>query len=173
MIHIEKATIQDAKLIADLGIDSFLESHGHSAPPSDIQSYILVHFAMPAVEEELQNPENIFHILYYQEQAAGYSKIILDSPHPLIKPNQVTKLERLYLLEKFYGMQLGTTLFNCISELAKKSNQSGMWLNVWTENKPAVSFYKKMGFKIIGNTFFRISETHANPNYTMYLKYEN
>jgi ribosomal protein S18 acetylase RimI-like enzyme len=123
------------------------------------------------VEEELNNPENIFHIIYYKGQAAGFSKIIFNRPHPLIGSTAITKLERLYLLKEFYNLKLGLTLFEFIISLSKEENQNGIWLFVWTENQRAVSFYKRNGFEIIGNTDFKISETHSNPNHVMYLKY--
>ncbi len=46
-----------------------------------------------------------------------------------------------------------------------------MWLFVWKENQRAVNFYDKAGFKIIGNYEFKLSKTHSNPNYQMFLKY--
>ncbi|MEI9809852.1 MAG: GNAT family N-acetyltransferase [Bacteroidota bacterium] len=107
----------------------------------------------------------------YKTQAVGFSKIIFNSPHPLIGSAAVTKLERLYLLKEFYDLKLGLTLFKFIVSLSKEENQDGIWLFVWTENQRAVTFYKKNGFKIAGNVDFRISETHSNPNHVMYLEY--
>jgi len=171
MITIQQATPMEAQLIADIGAKSFIESHGHSGPVTDIESYVSMKFALPVVAEELTNPDNIFHIIYYQGRAAGYSKIIFNSPHPLINDAHVTKLERLYLLKEFYGFKLGLALFEYITDLSKKANQTGIWLFTWIRNERAVNFYKKAGFEIIGNADFKISATHANPNHIMYLHY--
>ena len=46
-----------------------------------------------------------------------------------------------------------------------------MWLFVWKENHRAINFYNKAGFKIFGSHDFKLSETHANPNHVMFLKY--
>ena len=78
----------------------------------------------------------------------------------------ITKLERIYLLKEFY---LGAELFEYNVRLAKENNQKGMWLFVWVENERAVNFYKKNGFVIIGSHDFKISETHSNPNHQMFL----
>lgn len=90
---------------------------------------------------------------------------------PHIQIENVTKLERLYLLKEFYSLKLGLELFNFNLELSKQNNQAGMWLFVWKENQRAVSFYKKTGFKIIGNYDFKLTETHSNPNHQMLLMY--
>jgi GNAT superfamily N-acetyltransferase len=171
MIKIERATITDTKLITDLAIRTFIESHGHSAPIADIDAYILNKYSEATIESELADPGNIFHIIYYADQAAGYSKIIFNRICPLIASNNVTKLERLYLLKKFYDHKLGAGLFGFNNNLSIQEGQEGIWLYVWKENQRAVSFYKKAGFEIIGSADFKISETHANPNYIMYLKY--
>lgn len=111
MITIQRATLNEAMLIAGIGAKSFVESHGNSAPAGDIESYVSMKFDLKVVEEELSNPENIFHLIYYKGRAAGFSKIIFNTPHPLIESTVVTKLERLYLLKEFYDLKLGLTLF--------------------------------------------------------------
>jgi diamine N-acetyltransferase len=171
MISIQKATPVEATLIADIGKKTFRESHGNSAPPADIDAYVLLKYNLKTVEKELNNPENIYHIIYYKDQPVGYSKIIFNRPHPLIASSATTKLERIYLLKEFYGLKLGLTLFDFISRFSKEENQTGIWLFVWKENQRAVSFYKKNRFKIIGSADFQISATHSNPNHVMYLKY--
>jgi diamine N-acetyltransferase len=171
MIIIQKATATEAVLIADIGARSFLESHGNSAPAADVESYVSGKYNLKAVEEELNNHENIFHIIYYETQAVGFSQIIFNKPHTLIESTGITKLEKLYLLKEFHDLKLGLTLFEFTVSLSKEENQNGIWLFVWTRNQRAITFYKKNGFKIIGNTDFKISETHSNPNHVMYLKY--
>jgi ribosomal protein S18 acetylase RimI-like enzyme len=59
---------------------------------------------------------------------------------------------------------------NLIGRIASANNQKGMWLFVWQKNERAIKFYKKNGFEIIGNFNYKISETHSNPNYQMFLK---
>lgn len=79
-------------------------------------------------------------------------------------------MDRLYLLQEFYDLKLGLKLLEFNIAISKKANQLGMWLYTWAENKRAVSFCLKTGFDIIGKADFKISATHSNPNYLMYLK---
>lgn len=171
MISIIKATIDDFELLADIGKETFFESHGHSAERSDVDVYADKAYSHKAIKEELSNPNNIYHIIYNGEQPAGYSKIILNSPHPNIQLQNVTKMERLYLLRDFYKLRLGLKLFDFNVELSKNNNQAGIWLFVWKENQRAINFYLQNGFKVIGSHDFKLSETHSNPNHQMFLKY--
>lgn len=171
MISIQKATAADFEVLTEIGKNSFLESHGHSGPKHDIDAYVSKTYNIQNSKRELSDPENIYHILYSENEPAGYSKIIFNAPHPDIAEKSVTKLERIYLLEKYYSQKLGAALFQFNLDLSKQEQQAGMWLYTWKENPRAIRFYEKAGFTIIGSFDFRISETHVNPNHLMWLKY--
>lgn len=171
MASIIKATTENLALIADIGRRTFIESHGHSAAPEDITRYVAEKFSEEVLLAELNDANNIFHILYHEQRPAGYSKIILNASHPAIQSKHVTKLERLYLLKEFYNLKLGYELYQFNIELSRKNNQEGIWLFVWKENHRAVDFYMRAGFEPIGSFDFQISATHANPNHHMFLRY--
>jgi diamine N-acetyltransferase len=171
MITIEKASIADAEILANTAIETFLETHQEGVPADALQYYLSTKLTLHTIEAELNDPENIFHIVYYNGQPAGYSKIILNKSYPAIESAAVTKLERIYLLKKFFDLKLGAALFVHNANLSKKENQEGIWLYVWKINDRAIKFYTKAGFTIVGSENFKISETHSNPNHIMYLKY--
>ncbi|MGH2646978.1 MAG: GNAT family N-acetyltransferase [Ginsengibacter sp.] len=171
MTSIIKATKKDYNLLADIGKQTFLESHGESAEKKDIDTYVNQKNSTGFFQNDLADSKNIYHILYYKGTPAGYSKIILNNPHENIGAQNVTKLERLYLLKDFYELKLGLELFKFNVELSKRNNQAGMWLFTWKENTRAINFYLKNGFKIIGSYDFKLSDTHSNPNHHMFLEY--
>ncbi|MFZ4800326.1 MAG: GNAT family N-acetyltransferase [Bacteroidia bacterium] len=171
MFSIIKAQEKDCQLLTDIGKISFIESHGSSASSNDINQYVNTKYSNEVFKNELSNTKNIYHLIHYQDQPAGYSKIILNKKFANIQLENVTKLERLYLLKEFYNLKLGLELLNYNIEIAKQNNQIGMWLFVWKENQKAFNFYKKMGFEIIGDYDFKISKTHSNPNHQMLLRF--
>lgn len=171
MTSIVAARIEDYQLLSRIASISLIESHGHSADPEDMNSYVTNKYGVDAFKEELSNPKNIYHIIYHEDQPAGYSKIIYDFPYENSPVNNITKLERIYLLKEFYDLKLGLELFKFNVDLSKSRNQLGMWLFVWKENHRAFNFYKKIGFVIIGSHDFQISERHSNPNHIMWLKF--
>jgi len=171
MTSIVKAKEEDIQLLTDIGKTTFLESHGHSASKADIDLYVSEKYTPNVFKEEFSDPKNIYHIIYHDQQPAGFSKIIFNAPHSNIKTENITKLERIYLLKEFYSLKLGVELLKYNIELSKQNDQAGMWLFVWKENPRAVNFYKRSGFEIIGSYDFKLTETHSNPNHQMYLKY--
>ena len=172
MITIQKAGVNDAALLTGLATQAFIETHEQGVPAPDIASYLAEKMSLQVITEELKDPANIFHLIYYNEKAAGYSKIIFNKPYYKLESQAVTKLERIYLLKEFYGLKLGSTLFLHNTVLSKKAKQDGIWLYVWKINERALIFYKKAGFIIIGSENFKISENHSNPNHIMCLKYQ-
>ena len=171
MILIKKANENDASLVAELAKTSFIESHGHSAQPGDINSYITKNYNDDSIREELLDSKNIYYIIYYNDEAAGYSKIVLNSPYTHSAIANISKLERFYLLKKFYNLNLGRRLLEFNIDLMKQNSQTGVWLYVWKENPKAINFYTRNGFRIIGSYNFKISESHSNPNHQMLLEF--
>ncbi|NCO64012.1 MAG: GNAT family N-acetyltransferase [Flavobacteriales bacterium] len=171
MTTLVKATLNDVELLTNLGKKTFLEAHGMSAPKKDIDNYVHTKFSQEVFETDLNDSKNHYTILYHHQKPVGYSKIIFNCTHPNIFIDQVTKLERLYLLQEFHNLKLGLQLFNFNLQESISNHQAGMWLFVWVENQKAIDFYKRAGFKIIGNHDFKISETHSNPNHHMLLTY--
>ena len=172
MITITPATIHDIKILTQVGHRSLLESHGHSAPAAVMQAYVTEKFTEAALEQELADPQNIFHIIWHNNQPAGYSKIIYRQPLALIPQKNITKMERLYLLQEYYSLKLGRQLLQFNIELSRSQGEESMWLYVWKENERALRFYTKAGFKIIGDGWFRLTDEHANPNWQMLLTYQ-
>ncbi len=171
MNNIVKANLEDSKMLSKLAESTFIESHGNSASEQDIQAYIKSKYNEEVVRDELNDDRNIYHIIYYKNKAAGFSKIIHNATHPNINSTNVTKLERLYILKDYYDQKLGLELFKFNINLSKENNQVGMWLFVKKENERAIKFYQNAKFKIIGSHDFQNSETHSNPNHQMLLSY--
>lgn len=166
---IRKAEITDAEIISNLGKQTFFEAHESSVPKEDLDVYLNDRLNKEEFSKELNAPTNIFHLLFYEEELAGYSKIICNTPPPQL-PDVIDacKLERIYFLQKFHGKRLGLKLFNFNKDLCTQNNQSGMWLTVWIGNERAINFYEKIGFKTIGEIMFKVGKTQS-PNLVMWL----
>ena len=172
MIRIVPVQKEDVPLLVRIGRRSLLESHGRSAPAEVFDAYLADKFTEAALHEELADAANVFHLLYYNDEPAGYSKIVYNCPIEPVASPRITKLERLYLLSEFYDKKLGHRLLQFNIDLSKRAGQEGMWLYVWKENKRALQFYERTGFVIVGDGWFRLTDTHANPNWQMYRWYD-
>lgn len=171
MISTRKADTSDAQALSAIAAQTFMESHGHSADPADINTFIADKYTVETCLADLANPANNYHFIYYNDKLAGFSNIIFNFPCINSDLEPVTKLERIYILKEFYDHKLGHHLFNLDIELAKSNGQKGIWLFVWKENERAIRFYAKNDFNPVGSFDYRISPTHTNPNHVMLLEF--
>jgi ribosomal protein S18 acetylase RimI-like enzyme len=163
-MNYRKIQIHEVSILSKIGRLTFLESHGHSAGPSDIDIYLKKAFNLISLEKEVSDAQNQFYFLENESGIVGYLKFRINNPHHFVPENNSCKLERLYLLKQHTNSGIGTKALWFVIEQAKQYEQSKIYLYVWTENSPAIQFYEKMGFQIAGKEDFKISETHSNPN---------
>ena len=169
MVSIIKATEKDTTSIVNIGKESVLEAHKDSCSVEDLNEYLEKNYNNDAIKEELNDTNNIYHIIHYNGNPVGFSKIILNVRHPNIVAENVAKLDRIYLLKEFYGLKLGLALLNFNIGLSRNNIQSGIWLFTWTGNNRAINFYLKAGFTIIGSHKFYVTKTYYNLNHQMFL----
>ena len=169
MISILRATEDDSESIAAIGMISVEEAHRGSCSAEALNMYLSENYNQNAIQKELSDSDNIYHIITYQDKLAGFSKIILNAEHDNIPQKNVTKLDRIYLLKEFQGLKLGLSLLNFNIELARQHDQSGIWLFTWVGNTNAINFYLKAGFKIIGSHYFKVTDEVFNLNHHMLL----
>lgn len=171
LYSIRKAILQDAKILTEIGFQSFKSAHGHSAPKKDIEEYMSQNFNETTFSKELSEEKNQFYLISYNNVIVGYTLLIFNQKDATISVENCAYLSRIYLLEEYYGLGLGKKLFDFIKSLCSENHQNGIWLRVWVENQRAIQFYTKLGFKIVGKSDYKISETHSNPNHNMFLKF--
>lgn len=169
MISVLRATEEDHGSIAAIGKIAVEEAHRESTSAENLNAYLDKNYNDNAIREEIGDLNNIYHIIRYNGKPVGFSKIILNSKEPGIEAENVTKLDRIYLLKEFYGLKLGLELLNFNIRLARNNKQSGIWLYTWTGNTRAIDFYLKAGFTIIGSHKFYVTETYYNLNHLMFL----
>ncbi len=136
-----------------------------------MNEYLERNYCREAIRDELNDANNIYHIINYNNKPAGFSKIVLNSKHPNVVAENVTKLDRIYLLNEYHGLKLGLELLNFNIRLSRENCQSGMWLYTWIGNERAVNFYLKAGFEIIGSHKFYVTKTHYDVSHQMFLNF--
>ncbi|MEO8085604.1 MAG: hypothetical protein ABI763_02220 [Bacteroidota bacterium] len=115
MIKIIKATEKDFSDIVAIGKITVEEAHRDSCTAEEMNQFLENNYTDDAIKNELSDINNIYHIIYFNEQRAGFSKIIFNCSHPNIQPKNVTKLDRIYLLKEYHNLKLGYELLKFIT----------------------------------------------------------
>ena len=157
---IRQATVEDAKLLTDLAYTTFWDAFAHHPKnaPDDLNHYMRQAFNVEQIAAELVDEKNIFLIAEIGDEAAGYSKIILDNIEPGITAERPVELSRLYSHQKHLGKGIGQTLMDACFERARDEDRDVMWLGVWEYNPRAQRFYEKNGFRVVGSHVFQLGK---------------
>ncbi len=157
---IRQATPEDAQLLTDLAYTTFWDAFAHHPKnaPDDLNHYMRQAFNVEQIATELADNKNIFLIAQIGDEAAGYSKIILDTIEPGVTADRPVELSRLYSHQKHLGQGVGQSLMDACVERAREEGRDVMWLGVWEYNPRAQRFYEKNGFRVVGSHVFQLGK---------------
>jgi len=159
-LAIRQATIDDAKVLTELAYTTFWDAFAHHPKnaPDDLNHYMRQAFNVEQIADELADDKNIFLIAEIGDEAAGYSKIIIDNIEPGVTADRPVELSRLYSHQKHLGQGVGQSLMDACFERARVENRDVMWLGVWEYNPRAQRFYEKNGFRVVGSHVFLLGK---------------
>ena len=159
-IHIRRATIADAALLADLGECAFREAFADDPrnAPEDFAAYMAEAFGPEIQARELANPRATFLLAEIAGEAVGYAKLLADSTETNVTATRPVELVRLYALQAWIGRGIGAALMQSCLEEARKDGHDVIWLGVWEHNHRAQKFYAKFGFAKCGEHIFQLGK---------------
>ncbi len=158
-MQIRKATLKDAGIIAELAITTFDETFGHLFEERRV---LLDYFDRTFSEEKMQNSiqkrNNIFWLAFVGEKPVGYAKLKVHSPSEFVIGENVSQLQKIYVLKEFLSMKIGLKLQETLLQKATDLESEQIWLSVYVDNLRAINFYLKNGFEKVGEHQFQIGK---------------
>lgn len=149
MIEIKKANLEDLISIQIVGKQSFIETFTDNNTPENIEKYLQESFNTAQITLEINNPESLFYLAFWENEPIGFLKVNLGEAQTESLYKNTLEIQRIYVLKAFHGKKIGQLLLDKAIEIAKQHLVDYIWLGVWEENHKALNFYNKNGF----NTF--------------------
>ncbi|MBM3442941.1 MAG: GNAT family N-acetyltransferase [Bacteroidetes bacterium] len=157
--YISQITPSEVGLLTALARTTFEETYGGRTNPLDLQCYLDAHLTLDRFRAELAAPESTFHLAYIGAEPAGYLKLRRDRlPKGLPSGWPCLQVERIYVLRRFQGAGLGSTLLSLAIEEARAAGHKTVWLQVWQQNPEAIGFYRSRGFEIFETAHFVLGD---------------
>jgi len=147
-LHFRKAELNDAADLQAVYTKAYLE-HFKYLWDDEGEWYLQKNFTLERLISELQDPNAIFFLAYFNDVLVGYMKLNVNAP--LGDENDGIELERIYIIKEATGKEIGKELADLSVEIAKKKGKRFVWLKAMDSSKRAISFYEKMGFHICGS----------------------
>jgi len=129
-LSFHKCVLSDLDELVNLSRKTFVDAFEKYNNPKDFKNYIGFAFEKSNIASQLQNLNPSFYFVFKGGKLVGYS----------------IELERIYVLHKFQGQQIGQQMLREAIKLALQFNKEYMWLGVWEKNPEAIRFYQKYGF---------------------------
>lgn len=154
-VKIIEATFDQIPLLRDLGEQTFREAYTYETDTENMEQYIQANFTLERIQEEVQNSKTKYFLVKKKAKWAGYALVRWDRSHELLGTSKALMLHRIYLVQAFWGQNIGNFLLQYILNFAKSEGYEWLWLVVWAENKQALRFYEKWGFEHFGYIDFQ------------------
>lgn len=157
-VTVRLCDVGDLDTICDLGRRTFKETFSDMNTPENMDRYLCEAFDPGSILTQLGDPDSSFFILDVDGTAAGYLKVNVGSAQTDIHDPESLEVERIYVARGFQRRGLGRRLMEVAVKYAVSLGKKWVWLGVWEENRNAISFYERCGFRCIGTHTFILGD---------------
>ena len=153
-----KVTNHDIAQLQTIGRQTFYETFSGSNTEENMKSYLEKGFSAEKLKSELNDENAEFYFATSDGKVIGYLKLNFGASQTELKDDKALEIERIYVLQEFYGKKVGQILYDKAIEVAQQKNADYVWLGVWEENPRAINFYKKNGFVEFDKHIFKLGD---------------
>ncbi len=152
-IIFEKAKLSDALKISVLLKAVYIQTYAFDGVSLESANFITKRFSLPHIESLIKkNPDQLI-VAQCKGNPVGVAEIIYEATCP-IRKIPVAELDKLYVLERFYGKGIGYGLMLEVEKKVLAVGKKELNLEVYIHNERAIEFYKRQGYHSIGNIDF-------------------
>jgi len=152
---------EDAESLAAIGAATFALACPPSTPASELEAYIRAELSPEKFLAHLASPQNSLVAAEVDERVVGYLMLCREEFPPEVSARRPLELRRLYVLRQFHGAGIAQTLLGVALEEARAGGHDALWLGVSKHNARGIAFYRKLGFRVVGEQTFPVgSDLH-------------
>lgn len=154
VLALRRARPEDAEALSIFAARTFWETYAADSKASDMEAYMAAAFS-PAIQlKEIADPASPVTLAVHHdalgEPLVGYTHL-MDEEHSV-------RLKRIYIEQRWMGSGLGQLLIDEARRECGRRGRNRLWLAVWERNPRAIAFYRKMGFRVSGESIFQLGD---------------
>ncbi len=163
MITISQATYKDIPLIQEIAHTTWPITYGKILSKAQLDYMLANFYSDPSLLEQFETNQQFF-LAYDNDLCLGFTSCEINYQN-----KRVTRIHKIYILPEGQGKGIGKLLIEKVIGLAKENQSEVISLNVNKFNN-AVTFYKKLGFEIVGEEDIEIGKGYLMEDFKMELK---
>jgi ribosomal protein S18 acetylase RimI-like enzyme len=152
--NIRSALLTDAARLAVIAEQTFRDTFSAMNTPGNMDLHCRSAYGAAIQAAEIASPHTA--TLLYEEGAKllGYAQLRWATTPKCVVARTPGEIQRLYVVGDAKGKGVAHALMDaCIDEMARRG-WDVTWLGVWERNPRAIAFYRKFGFREIGEHVF-------------------
>lgn len=154
MLTIRKADACDAKHLARLAERTFRDTFGALNTAEDMDLYCRNSFSEVIQAGEISDP-NMMTLLGEEEgRQVGFTQLRWDDAPICVAARSPGEIRRFYVVRERHGKGIAHVLMAAGLEEMRRHESDVVWLGVWERTPRAIAFYRKFGFKEVGDHAF-------------------
>ena len=157
VLAIRVAEPRDATALSRFAARVFEATYAHANTPENMRAYLAQHFGVEQQTAELRDPTLRTLLVERGAEIVGFAQLRRGGA-PAVTARSPIEISRIYVDHTLHGLGVGAKLLKTCVAAAAEVGHDVLWLGVWESNGRAISFYQKMGFRIVGEQTFTLGE---------------
>lgn len=157
MSNIRRAALEDAAQLAAIAEATFRATFAAVNTPEDMDLHCRTSYGEAIQAEEIADTSRVTFLCEDGGRLVGFAQLRWGkAPCCGIDADVPGEILRLYVISEFHGKGVAHELMSaCMDEMTSRRSDV-VWLGVWERNPKALAFYKKCGFREVGEQVFQL-----------------
>lgn len=152
---VRDAQAADAGALAALAERAFRDAFGAANSGSDMDEHCAENFSVERQLAEIVDP-GMSTFVVVDAALIAYGQLRWAAAPASVAATRPVEIYRLYVDRPWHGQGIAPMLMEALLERAREGKADAVWLGVWEHNPRAISFYRKAGFREIGEHCFML-----------------
>ena len=145
---------EDAKMLAALAEKTFRDAFASVNTPEDMDLHCRNSYGEAIQAAEIASPGMLTLLCEIDGRAVGYAQLRRGHAPACVVAEAPGEVQRIYVESDCHGKGVAQALMDrCINETSHRGCDV-IWLGVWERNPRAIAFYRKLGFREVGEHIF-------------------
>ncbi|MFO1414190.1 MAG: GNAT family N-acetyltransferase [Burkholderiales bacterium] len=154
MPAIRRARRADASALAAVAEATFRATFATANTPADMERHCRATYGEAIQAAEIADPCRLTLLCEDAGRLVGYAQLRWGKAPACVVAQAPAEIQRLYVVAAAHGKGIAQQLMAaCLAALAQRAADVA-WLGVWERNPRAIAFYRKAGFREVGEHVF-------------------
>ncbi len=155
---IRNATADDAAILAQLAERTFRAAFKTLNTAENMNLHCAASYSEELQHAEITDPKIETLVVQDADELIAYVQLHWGSASDCVQSTNPAEIRRFYVDTPWHGKNVARELMTEVLHRVDSRGSEVAWLGVWEHNPRAISFYRKWGFKKVGDHAFYLGE---------------